>query len=451
MVERKLRTMIQVGVMDDPPPDNTVAGFTPQIDYIAASKTAQNFEEQSIVLLKNSTSQAPLDGSTNLLPLNASKLTNIAVIGSHADDAVLSGGGSGEVRNPVWGQYTTCGKVQFGYWGTGCEWWSVPWKYAAQATYPANPANPRLSIVAAIQAAAPKATVTYGGHSDHNDPFRSYTTAEIADAVAKAQAANVAIVVVNQITGEDTDLNSLSLSNYKWNGAPNNQEAMIAAVAAVNKNTIVVIESANPVLMPWLNNVSAVVDAWYPGEAGGPALANVLFGVVNPSGKLPITFPNADNVTPTGGGTFPEYPNYTEGLLVGYRWYDANDPTGATVLFPFGFGLSYTTYSYANLKVSAAGDGAKTVTFDVTNTGTVAGQEVAEVYIAHPVDVGEPPKRLAGWQKVALAPNQTQTVSVTISPQTQSIYDVTKPGWQMVEPVNIMVGGSSRSLPLKLH
>ena len=451
MVERKLRTMIQVGVMDDPPPDNTVAGFTPQIDYLAASVTAQHFAEQTIVLLKNSLSQAPLDGSTNLLPLNAAKLKNIAVIGSHADDAVLSGGGSGEVRNPVWGQYTTCGNVQFGYWGTGCEWWAVPWKYAAQTSLPANPANPRLSIVAAIQNAAPSATVTYGGHSDHNDPFRSYTAAEIADAVAKAQAADVAIVVVNQITGEDTDLNSLSLSNYQWMGAPNNQEAMIAAVAAANKNTIVVIESANPILMPWISNVSAVVDAFYPGESGGPAIANILFGAVNPSAKLPITFPVADADTPTGGGPFVQWPNYVEGLQVGYRWYDANDPAGADILFPFGFGLSYTTYSYANLKVNAASDGTKTVTFDVTNTGAVAGQEVAEVYIAHPVDVGEPPKRLAGWQKVPLQPGQTQTVSVTISPQTQSIYDVTKPGWQMVEPVNIMVGGSSRSLPLSLH
>jgi beta-glucosidase len=451
MVERKLRTMIQVGVMDDPPPDNTVAGFTPQIDYLAASVTAQHFAEQSIVLLKNSSSQAPLDPTKKVLPLNAATLKNIAVIGSHADDAVLSGGGSGEVRNPVWGQYTNCGNVQFGYWGTGCEWWTIPWKYAAQTSLPANPNGPRLSIVAAIQAAAQNATVTYGGHSDHNDPFRSYTSAEIADAVAKAQAADVAIVVVNQITGEDTDLNSLSLSNYEWNYTPNNQEAMIAAVAAVNKNTIVVIESANPVLMPWISNVSAVVDAFYPGESGGPAIANILFGIVNPSAKLPITFPVADNNTPTGGGSFIQWPNYVEGLQVGYRWYDANDPKGAGVLFPFGFGLSYTSYAYANLKVNAASDGTKTVTFDVTNTGAVAGQEVAQVYIAHPLSAAEPPQRLVGWQKVALQPNETKTVSITVDPFTQSIYDVAKPGWRMVEPANVMVGASSRDIRLKLH
>jgi beta-glucosidase len=454
MVERKLRTMIQVGVMDNPPPDNTAPGFTPQIDYVAASVTSRQIAEQTMVLLKNNQSQAPLGGTTKLLPLDPTKPLKIAVIGSHADVAVMSGGGSGNVRNPAWGSYGPCGSVTFPWFNGGCSWWSNLWLNVAQKVYPPSAAGTPLSIVSAIQAAAPGATVTYAGHSDPTQPFAAYSTTtggDIDTAVMQARAADVAIVVVNQIAGENTDLNTLGLTNYSDNWNPTNQDLMVTKVANANKNTIVVIESANPILMPWINNVSAVVDAWYPGESGGPALANILFGIVNPSAKLPITFPVADNNTPTGGAPWVQWPNYTEGLLVGYRGYDSYDPTGAGVLFEFGYGLSYTNYSYANLKVNAASDGTKTVTFDVTNTGAVAGQEVAQVYIAHPLSAAEPPKRLVGWQKVALQPNETKTVSVTVDPFTQSIYDVAKPGWRMVEPANIVVGASSRDIRLKLH
>jgi len=394
MVRRKLRTMIKVGVMDNPPVDNKVADFKPKIDFDSGAAVAQRVAEESIVLLKNREPQAPLSAAPNahLLPLNAVNLRKIAVIGAHADDAVLSGGGSGSTRHPVGGSYGTCGKVKLHRDGS-CGWWAIPWTRV------------RTSILQAIKDIVPDADVNYGGNSDRDQPFRPYTAQEIDDAVNLASTSDVAIVVVAQPSGEDVTSLSLSLSVvHDDKDNPSNQDELVTRVAAVNKNTIVIIESGNPILMPWIDNVAAVLETWYPGENGGPAIANILFGKINPSGKLPITFPKMEIDTPTGGGAWSENPVYSEKLEVGYRWYDAKSVTPS---FEFGFGLSYTSFSYSELRVDTDGtDGTKTVSFSVENTGMVSGKEVPQVYIQFPSAAGEPPKRLVGWEKVDLKPGE---------------------------------------------
>lgn len=364
MVRRKLAVMIRVGVMDDP----AQGGGT--IDFAAGNRFAQAASEQSIVLLKN-------DG--NQLPLVASALSRIAVIGGHADAAVLSGGGSGNTRDPVSGSFAGCGGLTFGS-STGCSWWRNPWLKVD------------VPIVAAIRALAPAAQVTYAGNSDQQSPFRAYTQQEIDQAAALAGRSDVAIVVVAQPAGEDFgDLQSLSLAN------PSNQDALVEAVARANPHTVVVVQSGNPVLMPWKDNVSAIVEAWYPGEAGGKAIANVLFGAVNPSGKLPVTFPARDQDSPTWGqnGAFDTDPVYAEKLNMGYRWYDARN---IKPMFEFGYGLSYTHFAYSGLSVSKQWDGSLSVAFTVRNDGRVAGAETPQVYLGVPYK-DEPPKRLVGWER----------------------------------------------------
>ncbi len=447
MVQRKLRTMIKVGLMDHPVPDNSVEGFTPATDFAAATAAAQKVAEQTTVLLKNSQAQSPLDTAAKLLPLDAAKVKKIAVIGGHADDAVMTGGGSGNTRMPAWGNYPACDKkTNVAVYSpspsqAGCGWWRNPW------TYVPTP------ILQAIKIAAPGAIVDYVGNKDQGNPFRSYTEDEIKDAVDKAKAADVAIVVVYQMSGESGDLKSLSLANPGMTYppskevVPNNQDQLVSQVAAANSNTIVIVENGNPVLMPWKDNVAAILEAWYPGEGAGPALANILFGKVNPSAKLPITFPNTDADTPTGGKAFATDPAYSEKLNVGYRWYDANK---VEPLFEFGFGLSYTDFAYSDLRVDTAGDGTKTVNFSLMNTGKVAGKEIPQVYIEFPTSAGEPPRRLAGWDKVALQPGEKKSVSITIPPQVQSIWDVESSKWKLVPPSKVLVGASSRQMKLEL-
>jgi beta-glucosidase len=173
--------------------------------------------------------------------------------------------------------------------------------------------------------------------------------------------------------------------------------------------------------MPWLSQVSAVLEAWFPGQSGGPAIANLLFGVVNPSGKLPITFPASDAQLPRP--VIPQPPdditpfdvNYIESYNVGYKWFDSQ---GLTPLFPFGFGLSYTTFSITNASLtnnlSSASNPNLQVSFTLANTGAVAGSEVAQVYLGLPASLNEPPRRLVGWQKVPLQPGASQSVTIEV-------------------------------------
>jgi beta-glucosidase len=216
--------------------------------------------------------------------------------------------------------------------------------------------------------------------------------------------------------------------------------------------------------MPWAKNVKGIVESWYPGIGGGQAIANVLFGRVNPSGKLPVTFAAAEADLPhpqvtgltekTGSGAdgfggriqakdFPVDYN-VEGMAVGYRWFQEK---GKQPLFPFGFGLSYTRFGYSNLKVDAD---AKSVTFDLRNAGAVAGDEVAEVYVTLPASSGEPFRKLAGWKRVSLAAGAKESVTISIEPLYLSTFSVADDAWS--RPAGefvIEAGGSSADLPLR--
>jgi beta-glucosidase len=275
-----------------------------------------------------------------------------------------------------------------------------------------------------------------------------------------AKTADVALVFAYQWETEDMDLDSLSL--------PERQDDLIAKVAAANPHTIVVLETGGPVTMPWADQVSGILEAWYGGSRGAEAIVRVLFGDVNPSGKLPITFPKSEAdlphssiIKPPPESTTKDHDpdawkiiarglpafqtTYDEGLKVGYKWYDAER---RQVLFPFGYGLSYTTYNYSNLKVTPG----KSVhlSFRVTNAGTRVGAEIAEVYVALPESAGEPPKRLVGWSKVKLNAGESKEVAIEVDPEYLSIFNVERNAWQLIPgDYTFLVGGSSQSLPLK--
>jgi len=194
--------------------------------------------------------------------------------------------------------------------------------------------------------------------------------------------------------------------------------------------------------------VSAVLAAWYPGIRGGEAIANILFGDVNPAAKLPVTFPKSEADLPHGAIAETSPPgaeiNYTEGLKVGYKWFDAE---GKEPLFPFGFGLSYTTFSYSELEITPGRE--TQVSFHVTNTGKRAGAEIAQVYVSFPPGVGEPPKRLVAWEKIQLRPGETKPLTLRLNPHYLSIFSVTKDGWELAPgEYKVYVGGSSRNTPL---
>ncbi len=397
LVHRIVRTEFAYGIVDDPPRGRVV-------DPFKGADTAQAIAEQGSVLLKNAANQLPLSGAA---------VTSIALIGSHADTGVLSGGGSAQVDPPGGGP------SRFG----GPPVW-----------FPSSPLK-------AIRAKAPKAKVEYNDGAD------------LAAAAALAKSSQVAIVFVNEPTSEGRDLRSLTLSNK--------QDELVAAVAAANPHTIVVLETGGPAAMPWIDKVSATIEIWYPGVRGAEALANILFGDVNPSGKLPATFPKseADLPHPAIPGMPPEQPagatagrggrgmpagfdiDYTEGLKVGYKWFDAEDKQP---LFPFGYGLSYTTFAYSGLKA-----GMDSVSFTVRNTGRRAGAEIAQVYAALPPAAQEPPRRLVAWQKVELAPGESKTVTLKLEPKLLSIFNEQKDDWELLGgQYRFYAGGSSRSTPL---
>jgi beta-glucosidase len=402
--------MFAAGVIDYPRQRSVV-------DPFAGFETSRKIEESGIVLLKNERAA---------LPLNAARLHTIAVIGSHSDVGMISGGGSAQV-DPIGGNAIVPE-------GKGATHWQE------EIWFPTSPLK-------AIQARAPKATVKYDPGTDP------------AAAAAAAKGADVAIVFAYEWASEGMDLPDLTL--------PHQQDEVIAQVAAANPHTIVVLETGNPVAMPWVNAPSAILEAWFAGSDGANAVGNVLFGSVNPSGKLPNTFPKSVEDLPHPAlvkpppesehfsgpvnreqwakGLPPFQVTYDEGAKVGYKWYDAEKKP---VLFPFGFGLSYTTYKYSALQVTP-GDTVK-ATFTVTNTGAREGSEIAEVYAMLPEAAGEPFKRLVGFTKIKLDAKAKQTVSVDIDPKYLSIFDETKDGWMLVPgDYTIMVGGSSQDLPLK--
>jgi beta-glucosidase len=407
---RILRSMFAAGVIDYPRQRSVV-------DPFAGLEVARKIEEGSIVLLKNTHS---------VLPLDSKRVQTIVVIGSHSDVGMISGGGSAQV-DPAGGNAIAAP-------GQGATHWQE------EIWFPTSPLK-------AIQARAPQAKVSYDSGADP------------AVAAALAKSADVAVVFAYQWESEGMDLPSLSL--------PHHQDELIAQVAAANPHTIVVLETGSPVTMPWVEAPAAILEAWFAGSDGANALGNVLFGSVNPSGKLPNTFPKseADLPHPTitqpppesdhfsgpfsmekwAMGLPPFQVTYDEGVKVGYKWYDAEKKP---VLFPFGYGLSYTSYGYAGLKVTRE-DKVK-ATFTLANTGARAGAEIAEVYATLPASANEPPKRLVGFSKVTLAAGEKKTVTVEIDPKYLSIFDEAKDGWTLLPgDYTILVGGSSQDLPLK--
>jgi len=398
MVRRILRAMYAAGLFDYP------EALGP-IDTAADQAIAQEAEEQGAVLLKNAGGQLPLD---------AAAVKSIAIVGSHADVAVLSGGGSAQVV-PTGGPALT-----EGYPCPPC-WAQVIW----------DPSSP----LQAIRTMAPAATVQF-------DPGTN-----AAAAAALAAASQVAIVFVSQWTSEGMDLPSLNFTDV-IHSPPIDQDALVAAVAAANPHTIVVMENAGAQAMPWLGSVSAVLEAWFPGQRGGEAIANLLFGAVNPSGKLPLTFPASVDQLPHPDIS-DSTANYSEGFNVGYKWYDSQ---GLAPLFPFGYGLSYTTFSFSNRSVTnnlSSSNPNFQVTFKLTNTGSVAGAEVAQVYLAFPAATGEPPKRLVGWQKVFLQPGAAEQVTIEVdandSSHPLSYWDVNSNAWLIAPGVYTVYLGNSSS------
>jgi beta-glucosidase len=288
----------------------------------------------------------------------------------------------------------------------------------------------------------------------------SYSGTDPARAAAAAAKAKVAIVFASYPERETHDLTSISL--------PGQQNALIKSVAAANPNTVVVLNTGGPVLMPWLSSVKGVLEAWYPGQEDGAAIASVLFGEVDPSGHLPETFPTSLSAIPTSSrAQFPGAGgkvDYSEGLDVGYRWYDAKQ---VLPLFPFGYGLSYTAFSFRNLTVtptsvvndvsgpdSPTGQRAQLirVTAQITNTGKVAGSDVVQLYVGDPAVAGEPPRQLEGFHRVTLQPHQSQTVSFSVTGHELSYFNTTANGWALPSGAyRLYVGDSSAlsSLPLR--
>ncbi len=389
MVRRILRTEFAAGIIDDPPRGRAV-------DPFGGAEISQKIAEQASVLLKN---------ANGLLPLNAAKLRSIAVIGSHADTGVLSGGGSAQVDPPGGGPSA------FG----GAPVW-----------FPSSPLK-------AIRAKAPHANVQFHDGKD------------AAAAAALAKSAEVAVVFVNQPASEGRDLATLTL--------PAHQDQLVGAVAAANPRTIVVLETGGPAAMPWIEQVGAALEVWYPGIRGAEATANILFGDVNPSAKLPATFPKSDadlphpkvpgmDLLPGGRGRMPDFDiDYSnEGVKVGYKWFEAENKEP---LFWFGHGLSYTTFAYSGLRA-----GMESVTFTVRNTGKRAGAEIAQVYAALPAAAHEP-RRLVGWEKIPLGPGESKTVTVKLEPKFLSIFNEQKDGWELLPgEYQFFAGGSFRETPL---
>jgi beta-glucosidase len=280
----------------------------------------------------------------------------------------------------------------------------------------------------AISARAPVGTTVTYVQGDAGDE---------AEAVVAAGEADAVVIVASVASGEFTDRSSLYLSAAV--------DSLVSAVAAVNPRTVVVLDVPGVVMLPWLDAVSGLLVAWYPGQENGSALASVLFGDANPSGKLPISFPAVatDLPVPSSASTIP----YSEGLALGYRWFDSR---GMAPLFEFGFGLSYTTFAYEGLELlQGEQPGAVDVSFTLRNTGERAGSEVAQVYLAFPAAAEEPPRVLRGFERVMLAAGEKRRVHVTLPARAFACWSATAharyaPGGTYT----VSVGSSSRALPL---
>jgi beta-glucosidase len=374
---RRFAKMIEFGDFGPQPKPVPI----PVLEHGAVSR---QIAAQGMVLLKN-------DGG--LLPLDATTLKSVLVVGPYAVRPNTGGGGSSHV-------------------------------------IPLYTITPYDGLSADLKG---RATVMDGS--------------DIAAAVDAAKKSEMVIVMVGDQDSEGRD-QSLVL--------PAAQNELIKAIASANAKTVVVVKSGSAVLMPWIDSVAAVLEAWYPGEEDGHAVADVLTGKVNPSGKLPLSFPRSvEDTLASNPGQYPGVngvAHYSEGLEVGYRGYTAHN---IPPLFPFGFGLSYTEFSFDGLKVSKQpGSGGATVSFKVTNTGKRAGAEVAEVYLGFPaIDEGnEPPLQLKAFSKVMLNPGESKSVEVKLDTRAFSYWSEKAHAWTVARgEFQVMVGDSSANTPLKAN
>lgn len=370
----------------------TRAATTP-IDYAAHAATAQRIAEEGSVLLKNDADLLPLPRGTD----------SIAVIGMHADIGVLSGAGSSQVR-PVGGPALIVEPPA-----------DLP-KGTPQMVWVAS------SPLAAIKSEAPHARIAFADGSD------------VAASAALAAQSRVAVVFVHQWMSEGVDVLNLSL--------PADQDQLVEAVAAANKRTVVVLENGGPVLVPWLDRVSAVLEAWYPGQRGGEAIGRLLFGAASPSGRLPVTFPRDEAQLPASARADAKKGRtavaYTEGANIGYRWFELEREKP---LFAFGHGLTYTRFAYSRLRVT--GGETPTASFTLTNVGHRAGTEVAQLYVSSPDGEDAAPRRLAGWKRVSLRPGEAKQVTVVLDTHAFKIWNVERHAWEVPEGDYRITLGSS--------
>lgn len=265
-----------------------------------------------------------------------------------------------------------------------------------------------------------------------------------SDAVAKASEADVTIVFANDRFSEGAD-NGIGLR------LPGDQDWLIEKVALASKKTVVVLNTNSAILMPWIQEVDAIIEGWYSGQEVGAALTSILFGDVNPSGKLPVTFPRSLEDLPiyvSGSNSSGELLDihYDEGLLVGYKWYDAYN---ITPLFPFGHGLSYTTFTLSGLAINQI-PGEMLISTNLTNTGKVVGQEVVQLYVSYPEAAREPPKQLKGFYKAEVQVGETVEVEMVVSEEDLQVWSTETSGWTLVGgEYTIMVGSSSRDISLR--
>ena len=401
---RIVRSFYATGLMDNPVP------ITPQaIDYASNAKVSQEAAEAGIVVLKN---------KGNILPLVLGA-RKVAVIGGHADVGVLSGGGSSQVR-PVGGP-----ALEIVPKGAAAA-------FARITYFPSSPLK-------ALEKRYPSSQFTFNNGDD------------VAVATALAKDTDLVIVFANQWATESEDLVNMNL--------PDNQDALIEALAAANKKVVVVLQTSGPVAMPWLDKVAGVVEAWYPGSNGGEAIARVLAGDVDAAGRLPVTFPTAATQLPR-----PEIPGLIEkknskgeisygldyglkafdvdynieGANVGYRWFEHQK---LKPLFPFGYGLSYTRFTYSGLSLDPSNS--LQVNFTVKNAGKRPGIATPQIYASVPGRDGVPVKRLVGWQRVTLKPGETRSITVRIDPRLLANFDVANQRWKVAAGAYHLVLGKS--------
>ena len=406
MVRRILVPLIEVGVLDS---DRRIRPINMEEGAALALRAA----EEGSVLLKN---------EDKFLPLNSHRLKSVAVIGLHADKGVLSGGGSSQV-SPIGGN-------------------------ALPMTVPSGPLG-----FLELEVWNPSPPLKYIGEKALEARITYDSGANLASAASVARDADVAIVFAGRHRTEGNDVPDLSLGG--------NQDELINAVAFANPRTVVVLETGGAVLMPWLHSVRAVLQAWYPGQSGGAAIANLLFGDVNPSGKTPLTFPASEQDLPRpqlpgpppGSVTndpfkpVPSSVSYSEGALVGYKWFEVR---GKQPLFAFGHGLSYTSFEYSDLSASVGE--VPQVAFSLSNTGARAGAEVAQVYVSLPALAAAPERRLAGWARTHLQAGQIRRVSISLEPKALAVWSTQRKRWVIpAGEYRISIGSSSSDLRLNTN